>query len=49
MANPVLTRQFGDPAASDAALQTAPPAFGLMVTNIWNRDRLRPKGLGSGW
>ncbi|MET0566282.1 MAG: Bax inhibitor-1/YccA family protein [Acidimicrobiia bacterium] len=25
MANPVLTRQFGEPAASDAALQTAPP------------------------
>jgi uncharacterized YccA/Bax inhibitor family protein len=25
MANPVLTRQFGVPAASDAALQTAPP------------------------
>lgn len=24
MANPVLTRQFGEPAASDAALQTAP-------------------------
>jgi uncharacterized YccA/Bax inhibitor family protein len=25
MANPVLTKQFGEPAASDAALQTAPP------------------------
>jgi Bax inhibitor 1 like len=25
MANPVLTRQFGERAASDAALQTAPP------------------------
>jgi len=25
MANPVLTRQFGEPAVSDAALQTAPP------------------------
>jgi uncharacterized YccA/Bax inhibitor family protein len=25
MANPVLTKQFGEPAVSDAALQTAPP------------------------
>ena len=25
MANPVLTKQFGEPAASDAALQTTPP------------------------
>jgi uncharacterized YccA/Bax inhibitor family protein len=25
MANPVLTRQFGEPAVADAALQTAPP------------------------
>jgi uncharacterized YccA/Bax inhibitor family protein len=25
MANPVLTKQFGEPATSDAALQTAPP------------------------